>query len=243
MMFIVWQVVLPITMIFIGGYAYSTLVNPDDINKTAHLSYPAFLTAGLIGYNVVWTCVISGNIILNDRINGMFDQFLGMPFTRLQYILSNLLAIILLGLAGGAVIIIIGLPTLIGYAHISIEGIFYILFAIVTCSLIFGSAVVSISLKFENVRALSFQVESGLINGLLQFLSFASSAFYPTEIVPSPVREIFLINPLTHVVDIIRDSLFFQLDTSTNFSVLFLGAATFITVLIAFLLANRVEVR
>ena len=71
MMFIVWQVVLPITMIFIGGYAYSTLVNPDDINKTAHLSYPAFLTAGLIGYNVVWTCVISGNIILNDRINGM----------------------------------------------------------------------------------------------------------------------------------------------------------------------------
>ena len=64
----------------------------------------------MIGFNVMNGSTVAGSIIWNDKRNGMFQQLLVMPFSKVQYIIGNLITIILIGLASAAAIMIIGLP-------------------------------------------------------------------------------------------------------------------------------------
>lgn len=42
---------------------------------------------------------VAGTIIWNDNRNGMFQQILVMPFNKIQYVIANLITLILIGLA------------------------------------------------------------------------------------------------------------------------------------------------
>jgi hypothetical protein len=98
--FLVWQVLFPIVYIFIAGYSYSALIGGQGVPVgAASIAYPAFLAAGMIGFNVMNSSTISGSIIWNDKRNGMFQQILVMPFARMEYIAGNILTIMLMGLA------------------------------------------------------------------------------------------------------------------------------------------------
>jgi ABC-2 type transport system permease protein len=111
--FLIWQVAFPVVYIFVAGYAYSAMMGNQDIKMGAlSVTYTSFLTAGMIGFNVMNGSSVAGSIIWNDKRNGMFQQLLVMPFSKVQYIIGNLITIILIGLASAAVIIIIGFPTM-----------------------------------------------------------------------------------------------------------------------------------
>src|SRR5215210_3096935 len=112
--FLIWQVVFPIVYIFVAGYSYSALLGDEAVRfGNAQIAYPAYLAAGMIGFNVMNSSTVAGSIIWNDKRNGMFQQILVMPFTRMQYIISNLLTIMLMGLASAAIIFLAGLPIII----------------------------------------------------------------------------------------------------------------------------------
>jgi ABC-2 type transport system permease protein len=200
------------------------------------------LATGLVGYNVLWTCVISGNLVWNDRRNGMFDQILGMPYTRFQYIVSNLLTVILMGLVGSAAVIAIGSPTLWNYVSVSPISIFYTLAAIILCSLVFGSIVIIMSISFENLESLSFQIESGLINGIFHFLSFTSNVFYPASVLPGIFETVIYVNPLTCVVNVIRDAILLQITSQTVLSVMILAIVSLAIVSIASFTMERIKI-
>src|SRR5438067_1275147 len=105
--FLIWQVAFPVVYIFVAGYAYSAMMGNQDIKIGAlSVTYTSFLTAGMIGFNVMNGSTVAGSIIWNDKRNGMFQQLLVMPFSKVQYIIGNLITIILIGLASAAVIII-----------------------------------------------------------------------------------------------------------------------------------------
>src|SRR4026209_2043818 len=114
-LFLIWQILFPLVYIFVAGYAYSSLINEDEIvigGKT--ISYNVFLALGMIGFNVMNSSTVAGSIIWNDKRNGMLHQILVMPYSKLQYIASTLLTIIIMGLASAAIIIIAGLPIIAG---------------------------------------------------------------------------------------------------------------------------------
>ena len=88
--FLIWQIIFPIFYIFISGYAYSALLGNQGIRLGEILvSYPSFLAVGMIGFNVMNSSTVAGSIIWTDKRNGMFQQILVMPFTKVQYIFSN----------------------------------------------------------------------------------------------------------------------------------------------------------
>lgn len=240
-MFLVESLIFPALLIYVGGYSYD-IYNQGVLLDNTKFPYHTFLTAGIIAFNTLWTCVISGNMIWNDKVNGMLEQFLVMPFTRSQYIISNLMTIVLLGLVGSAIIFVIGIPTLIGHIHITLVGIGYVLFALITCSLFFGSLVIIFTLKFARIESLSFQLEVGFMTGIFQFISFASSVWYPAEVVPEPFNIIFYINPLTYVTDIIRHSLMSNSYILLNASVLILSVITILSVSLAVMLMKKLKV-
>ncbi|MGH9925231.1 MAG: ABC transporter permease, partial [Nitrososphaeraceae archaeon] len=98
-MFLIWQIAFPVVYIFVAGYAYSALIGDQGIAiGSLTVTYVSFLTAGMIGFNVMNGSTIAGAIIWNDKRNGMFQQILVMPFNKIQYVIANLITLILIGL-------------------------------------------------------------------------------------------------------------------------------------------------
>lgn len=77
----------------------------------------------MIGFNVMNGSSVAGTIIWNDKRNGMFQQLLVMTFTKVQYIISNLITIILIGTASASLIMVIGLPTMARDVNITLWSI------------------------------------------------------------------------------------------------------------------------
>lgn len=214
--FLIWQVVFPVVYIFVAGYSYSALMEEQGVKfGDVLVTYPAYLTAGMIGFNVMNSSIVAGSIIWNDKRNGMFQQLLVMPYTKVQYIISNLLTIVLMGLASAALIVIIGLPTMLNNVNPTIWSIPYTVYALVVGAVFFGSFTIIISTKLKSSEG--FTVIS---NGVFLFFAFASSAFYPAAGVPEPLRTAFYINPLTYIVDISRAGIFSQVTPFTNIQLL-----------------------
>ena len=236
--FLIWQIVFPVFYIFISGYAYAGLLGNQGIRiEDTIVSYPSFLAAGMIGFNVMNSSTVAGSIIWNDKRNGMFQQILVMPFTKIQYIISNLITIMIMGLASGSLILLFGLPTLIGNASPTIWSIPYTIFAIIIGSIFFGSFTIIISTRLKSSEG--FNVIS---NGIFLFFAFASSTFYPALNVIEPLKTIFYINPLTYVVDITRAGIFSQINSFTNIEVVIVSILSSIAFFIATISMVRVKV-
>ncbi|MGH9975464.1 MAG: ABC transporter permease, partial [Nitrososphaeraceae archaeon] len=63
-MFLIWQIAFPVVYIFVAGYAYSALIGDQGITIGAlSVTYVSFLTAGMIGFNVMNGSTIAGAII------------------------------------------------------------------------------------------------------------------------------------------------------------------------------------
>jgi ABC-2 type transport system permease protein len=236
--FLIWQVVFPIFYIFISGYSYSALIGNQGIRLgDIFVSYPSYLAAGMIGFNVMNSSTVAGSIIWNDKRNGMFQQLLVMPFTKLQYIISNLVTIMIMGLASALLILLVGLPTMLGSANPTFWSIPYTIFAIIIGSIFFGSFTVIISTRLKSSEG--FNVIS---NGIFLFFAFASSTFYPAEGVTEPLRTAFYINPLTYIVDITRAGIYSQITDFVIVEVAVISILSSIAFFIAAISMLRVKV-
>ena len=218
--FLIWQVVFPIVYIFVAGYSYSALLGEEPVRfGNAQIAYPAYLAAGMIGFNVMNSSTVAGSIIWNDKRNGMFQQILVMPFTRMQYIVSNLLTIMLMGLASASLIVAAGFPTMLGNVNPTLLSIPYTIYALLSGAIFFGSITIIISTKLKSSEG--FNV---IVNGIFLFFAFASSAFYPSDGVPEPLHTAFYINPLTYIVDITRAGIFSEISMFTIIEVVVMAA-------------------
>jgi ABC-2 type transport system permease protein len=201
------------------------------------VSYPSFLAVGMIGFNVMNSSTVAGSIIWNDKRNGMFQQILVMPYTKLQYIISNLVTIMIMGLASAAIILIVGIPTMLGSANPKLPDILYTIFSIIIGSIFFGSFTVIMSTRLKSNEG--FTVIS---NGIFLFFAFASSTFYPAQSVTEPLKTAFYINPLTYIVDITRAGIYSQITNFTNTEVVVISILSSIAFFIASLSMLKVKV-
>lgn len=200
--FLLWQIIFPIIYIFIAGFAYTSLIREVPFGSK-DLAYPAFLASGMIGFNIMNSTLVSGIIIWNDRKYGMFEQIMSGPFTRANYILSNICTIGIIGLVSASLIALIGYPVFFDSLDFSIVTIPLIVFAAITGSVLFGSLASIIATKLRSSEG--FNV---ILNTAFLFFAFVSTAFYPAEGAPDPLKTVFYLNPLTYLVDIIRAGIF-----------------------------------
>jgi ABC-2 type transport system permease protein len=236
--FLIWQIAFPVVYIFVAGYAYSAMLGDGGINLgSMSVTYTSFLTAGMIGFNVMNGSTVAGAIIWNDKRNGMFQQLLVMPFSKVQYIISTLITIILIGLASAAAIMIIGLPTIYEDVKITLWNIPYTIYALIIGSIFFGSFTIILSTKIKSSEGYNV-----ISNGLFLFFAFVSTAFYPAQGVPGPLSIAFYINPLTYIVDITRAGIFSQISMFTIIEVVVMAALSAGAFLIATLSMMRMKI-
>ena len=200
--FLIWQVIFPLIYIFVAGFAYTSLIQSVPFGNK-DLDYPAFLASGMIGFNIMNSTLVSGIIIWNDRRHGMFEQIMSGPFTRAQYILSNIATIAIVGLVSGALITAVGYPVFFESVEFSLVTIPLIIFTAIAGAILFGSIASIISTRLRSSEG--FNV---IINTVFLFFAFVSTAFYPAAGAPEPLATAFYLNPLTYLVDIIRAGIF-----------------------------------
>lgn len=236
--FLIWQVVFPIVYIFVAGYSYSALLGGQGVAiGGASVPYPAYLAAGMIGFNMMNSSTVAGSIICNDKKNGMFKQILVMPFARMEYVLGNIVTIMLMGLASAGLILLAGSPTLLGSAQPTILSSLYVLYALIVGAIFFGSIAIIISTRLKSSEG--FNV---IVNSVFLFFSFVSSAFYPSRGVPTGLGAAFYVNPLTYIVDITRAGIFNQVTSFTNIEAAVIAVATACIFLLATLSILKMKI-
>lgn len=194
--FLVIQLVLPLFFIFVAGFGY-TLIVPG----VQGISYETFLATGAIAMTVMSSSMLSGTMIWFDRNFRMFEQILMGPFTRMQYILSVILSVIVTGLASAVVVFLVSLTVSTGVI-LNIVSILELFGSLILGSLFFGGFGIFVSLRVKSSEALA-----ATMNLMFFAFTFLSSVFYPSYSKYLPLRLIFQVNPLTYIADLVRSSL------------------------------------
>lgn len=165
-----------------------------------------YLLYFLPGYAAISTfSAINGVVqgMFNERIGGMLSELLSCPVRIGAYVLAKLFFA-----AGVAtvqtVVLITGVMCLV--PSIRDSGIGTSLVALVPVLFLGGmlvsSTVACIIAGIANIR--SFIVVANLVNPILMF---ASSIFYPIESIPTWLRLLAQINPLTRCAELVRSTL------------------------------------
>jgi ABC-2 type transport system permease protein len=142
---------------------------------------------------------VSGGIALALDIEvGFIDRLVAAPIPRSTVVTGRLAATGVMGMVAGAWFIAIGL---IGGAHIAggVPGVLLVLVLLALASIAFGGLGAALALKAGRAS-----VVQGIFP-LVFVILFLSSAFFPRELMEEPAQSVAAWNPLTLIVDGLRD--------------------------------------
>jgi ABC-2 type transport system permease protein len=161
------------------------------------VDYNAFFLAGVLGMSSFGIASNTAWSFFLDRDNGIFYEMLTYPMTRSQYLIGKVLFNLIIAVLQAAVTIVL--------AKLVLD-----VPLVVTRAPLLGAAVVvgtAAWFFFYAIFALSMRRNDAFntVNSIFYFVFlFASSMFYPIEPLPSPFRELALLNPVTWHVDVLR---------------------------------------
>lgn len=162
-------------------------------------TYVNFLMAGIFVQTIAFAGVYTGVLLANDLKNGMIDRFRSLPMSQSSVLTGRTLTDLLRAML--AVAVMWGVGSLVGFSP---EGGVGGALAAVGIMLAFGFALswlgVAMGALVRTPEALQ-----GLIFMTVFPLTFASSAFVPTETMPDWLRVFAENQPMTLVTNTVRD--------------------------------------
>jgi ABC transporter DrrB family efflux protein len=162
-------------------------------------SYINFLMAGIFVQTVAFAGIYTGVLLANDLQKGMIDRFRSLPMTQSSVLTGRTLTDLLRAALAVAIMWVVGL--LVGFRP---EGGLTGNLAAVGLMLLFGFA-----LSWVGVAAGALvrapEALQGIIFAAVFPLTFVSSAFVPTATMPDWMRVFADNQPMTLVVNAVRD--------------------------------------
>jgi ABC-2 type transport system permease protein len=191
---IITTAVMPIAMMLMFVYVFGGAID------TGSVSYVNYMLPGILLITIASGIAYTAFRLFTDMQGGIFERFQSMPIARSgvlwAHVLTSLVANVL------SLVVVVGVALLMGFrsgagvgAWLAVAGIL-ILFtlALTWIAVIPGLSATSV----EGASAFSYP---------LIFLPFLSSAFVPTDTMPGPVRWFAEHQPVTSIVNTIRDLL------------------------------------
>ena len=189
---IITTAVTPIALMLLFVYVFGGAIRSGTENYVNYLLPGILLIA--IASGIAYTAVR----LFTDLQSGIFERFHSMPIARSSVLWAHVLTSLVANLISLVVVVLVAL--LMGFrsgagvlAWLAVAGIL-ILF---TLALTWIAAIPGLTAKSaDGVSAFSYP---------LVFLPFISSAFVPTDSMPGPVRAFAENQPVTSIVNTIRD--------------------------------------
>jgi ABC-2 type transport system permease protein len=197
---LVWlffDLLVPLMYLLVFGLAFTRAFGqPFEVNGRP-LAYNEFFLGGVlamasfgVAMNTTWSWFM-------DRDTGMFYETLTYPMTRQQNLLGKGLFNVLLGMVEGA-LVVFGAALILGLGPIWPRlPLIALGMAVGTAGWFFFFSIFALRIRRNDM----FQT---VINVLYFILLFASNMFYPLEPLPSWLRGLAAVNPITWQVDLLR---------------------------------------
>jgi ABC-2 type transport system permease protein len=191
---IITTAVTPIAMMLLFVYVFGGAI------ETGSDSYVTYLLPGILLITIASGIAYTAYRLFLDMQGGIFERFQSMPIARSSVLWAHVLTSLVANLV--SVVIVVGVALLMGFRSgagvldwLAVAGIL-VLF---TLALTWLAVIAGLSAKtVDGASAFSYP---------LIFLPFISSAFVPTESMPGPVGWFAENQPVTSIVDTIRDLL------------------------------------
>lgn len=227
---IIGSLAQPLLFLVALGFGFGPI-----FQKAGGGNYMDFLAPGIISMSILFTAMFNGIDVIWDRQFGFLKETLVAPVSRYKIMLGRTLGGATVAMIQGLIVLILSL--FIGF-HITnflmvFVGIAF-MFLIAILFTAFGTAIAS---KLEDMQG--FQL---IINFIIMPLFFLSGALFPLDSLPSPLKIVTQLNPLSYGVDGIRGALtgVSHLGLLLDFIVLVIVA--FIMTLIGSYLFSKIEV-
>jgi ABC transporter DrrB family efflux protein len=161
-------------------------------------SYVNYLMAGIFVQTIAFATIYTGVLLANDLTKGMIDRFRSLPMSQSAVITGRTFTDLLRGMLAIAVMTVVGL--LVGFSPKATVG----LAAAFGLLLLFGFA-----LSWVGVAAGALVRTPEAVQGIIFVavfpLTFASSAFVPTDTMPPWLQAFAEHQPMTYTINAVRD--------------------------------------
>jgi len=187
---IISSLVMPVFWLLIFGGSMRSSIDIGNVD------YKSFITPGEIAMSLMFTSVMSGISIIWDKEIGFMKEMLVSPVSRLSIVIGKALGTSTTAIIQGIMVMLIAIATGL---HISIATFFLVIPVMLLISLGLVGIGLSIGSVMNNVEG--FQL---IMNFLVMPMFFLSGALFPINNLPTLLRIIPYIDPLTYGVELLR---------------------------------------
>ena len=189
---IITTAITPIAMLLLFVYVFGGAIKTGDGN------YVDYLLPGILLITVASGIAYTAFRLFTDVSGGIFERFQSMPITRSAVLWSHVLTSVVANLTSLVLVVLVAVA--MGFR--SGAGVLAWL-AVLGIMVLFTLALTWLAV-IPGLTAQSVDGVSGFSYPLI-FLPFVSSAFVPTSGMPGPVRWFAQHQPVTSIVNTIRD--------------------------------------
>jgi ABC-2 type transport system permease protein len=197
---IVAFLVQPLLFLFVLGTGLSSLTNAS----TGGVNLKTFIFPGVLATSVLFTAMFSAASVVWDREFGFLREMLVAPIRRGSIIVGKALGGATVATLQSVLILILAGAVGVPYDPLMIVTLLGELFLL-------AFSLCSIGLVIS-ARVQQMQAMMGVMQMLVLPLSFLSGALYPISNLPTWLKTLTLINPVTYAVHAIRTTVFDHLD-------------------------------
>ena len=162
-------------------------------------SYINFLMAGIFVQTVAFAGIYTGVLLANDLQKGMIDRFRSLPISQSSVLTGRTFTDLMRAALAVAIMWVVGM--LVGFRP---EGGIASNLAAVGLMLLFGFALSWLGIA-AGALVRTPEALQGVMFAVVFPLTFVSSAFVPTDTMPDWMRVFAENQPMTHVVNAVRD--------------------------------------
>ncbi|MEV1328093.1 ABC transporter permease [Micromonospora costi] len=189
---IITTAITPIAMMLLFVYVFGGAID------TGSVSYVNYMLPGILLITIASGISYTAFRLFTDMQGGIFERFQSMPIARSGVLWAHVLTSLVANVI--SLVVVVGVALLMGFrssagvlAWLAVAGIL-VLF---TLALTWIAVIPGLTAKsVDGASAFSYP---------LIFLPFISSAFVPTDTMPGPVRAFAEHQPVTSIVNSIRD--------------------------------------
>jgi len=229
---VIGTLAMPLFFLLAMGFGLSPMGNLSGVEGEGYIT---FLVPGIMGMTMLFTSTFAGFSVLWDREFGFLKEIMVAPVSRTAIVLGRIVGGITTALIQGFLILIISI--FLGFKIINPWSILLAFLFMILIGIGFIGFGVSVASIIKDTQGFS------LIMQLIVFpLFLLSGTFFPISNLPSWLRLISYIDPLTYGVDGLRASLigFSQFPLFLNLGVLLIFGTTM--VILGSYLFNKTEV-
>ncbi|MFI5695350.1 ABC transporter permease [Kribbella sp. NPDC051586] len=189
---IITTAIMPIAMMLLFVYVFGGAID------TGAVKYVNYLLPGILLITIASGVAYTSFRLFMDLKSGIFERFQSLPIARSGVLWGHVLTSLVANLI--SLVIVVGVALIMGFrtgagigAWLAVAG----MLVLFTLAVTWLAVIAGLSAKsVDGASAFSYP---------LIFLPFLSSAFVPTATMPGPVRAFAENQPVTSIVNTIRD--------------------------------------